>query len=378
MNLIYVLVFFFFCFLFSYVERNVDIPYLKWIFIVPFCILVAGRSVDVPDTEIYMNYFYNEDPSLIYYTDFGFEIGFQLFTKLVKNLTEDNFRVYFACITLLNLILIDYAMQRIYRVFQEEQNNVEKNIESDEDVKDICIRHFSILALTLYVAFFGIYVNAIVLRVGFAFSFMLLAASFAINVNKKSDYLKIALLLVLAYMFHTTALLGIFIVLVLLYSGKFKVTTYLSLSVVIGIIYFINLTPRLGSSVFNLILSFNNLTVVANKLGDYGGEYLFLSEGVSMKFTFFWMMSFVLPMNDISGKSYYKFLNVYFIGLAIFALMRSVLLVERVTDYFLIFSFILFYLYLIRQNSFKFWIYYIGMVLVQLMFVLRITNRDLS
>ncbi|MCK9509123.1 MAG: EpsG family protein [Pigmentiphaga sp.] len=378
MSIVYVLVFFLTCFLFSYVERNQNISFLKWVFIVPFCVLVASRSIDVPDTDVYMTYFFNEDSSLIYYVDYGFEIGFQVLTKLLKNITEENFRIYFALITLLNLIVIDYAAKRIFSVFQKEQTEPTINSNLYEYQNDATQgRHLSIIALTLYVAFFGLYVNAVVLRAGLAFSLMVLATSFAIDIRKKSDYIIIASLLLLAYFFHNTALLGVFIVLVLMFSKKFTLNTYLVFSVIIGVIYFVNLTPRLGSTVFDLILSLNNLTVVAYKLSEYGGASLFVSEGISMKFTFFWMISFILPMNDTSSKSYYKFLNVYFIGLAVFAFMRSVLLVERVTDYFLLFSFVLFYLYLIRQNNFKFWAYYIGMVLVQIVFVMRIINREM-
>ena len=163
-----------------------------------------------------------------------------------------------------------------------------------------------------------------------------------------------------------------------MFSKQLSIKTYIWIFAVSGIVYFSNLTSRLGSSVFGFISSLNNLTVLSTKLGGYEGDSsMFISEGISMKFVFFWMMSFVLIRNVSSSKIYYKYLHVYLAGLAVFAVFRSVLLVERVTDYFLLFSFVLFYLFIIKQNSFKFWAYNFIIIILQLVFVLRITNVEL-
>ena len=376
MDIISIAFFFMGCFLFSYLERHFSFPYYRWFFIVPFCVLVAFRSLDVPDTEIYVNYYLLEDTDFRYYINYGFEFGFQAFTKIIKNIFDENYRIYFALITLTNLLLIDYALKKVITLFNVEQNEFKTETSSSEMLSNLQEKIYTIIPLTLYVAFFGLYLNAILLRVGIAFSLLILASSFAIHVKKKTDYIFIILLLILAYLFHTTALLGIIVVLIILFSKQLSFKTYLIISLIIGIIYFSNLTSRLGSTVFNFISSLNNLTLLSAKLGNYGGESLFAAEGVSMKFIFFWLMSFVLLFYGAPGRIYYKFLNVYVVGLAIFALMRRVLLVERVTDYFLLFSFVLFYLFLIRQNHFKFWMYYVGIILIQIIFVLRIINHS--
>ena len=122
------------------------------------------------------------------------------------------------------------------------------------------------------------------------------------------------------------------------------------------------------------MLTLNEVTVLATKLSSYEGNVTQEIEGVSMKFMFFWIMSFFLIFYSINSKIYFKYLNVYLIGLLIFGLFRSILLIERVTDYFLLFSFVCFYLFLIMQKPLKFWLYFIPIVSVQLVFVLRITN----
>lgn len=373
MSLIYIILFIIGCFLFAFFERFYKIPFAKWIFIIPFCLVIANRSLDVPDTESYMNYLLSEDASLSNYDDFGFEVGFQTYTKILKNIIDDNYTLYFALITLTNLLIIDFALTRISEIFSQEQDEL---ITKDEDSDTKYT--YSILPLTLYVAFFGLYFNSIVLRVGISLSLLVLTSSFAIKPQKNIfDYLIIISLLFLGYFFHATAVLGLIIVLIIMYSKQLSIRIYLWICSIIALFYFSNLTSRLGDSVFGFMSSLNSFSALSTKLGNYGGESMFNAEGISMKFVFFWLMSFVLIYNDFSSKIYYKYLHVYLTGLALFALFRSVLLVERVTDYFLLFSFVLYYLYLVQQKNFKFWLYYVVIILFQVVFVLRITNREI-
>ncbi len=88
-------------------------------------------------------------------------------------------------------------------------------------------------------------------------------------------------------------------------------------------------------------------------------------------------MVLILDIRKERSVVYAKYLNVYLLGVVIFSLFRSVLLVERVTDYFLLFSFVLFFIFLLKQRNHKFWLYYVPLVLVQMVFVLRILNREL-
>ena len=118
--------------------------------------------------------------------------------------------------------------------------------------------------------------------------------------------------------------------------------------------------------------------MLSNKLSNYGGESLFMSEGISMKFVFYWIMAIVMLFNVNGSPKFYRLYNVYIVGLLIFSLMRSVLLIERVTDYFLMFSFILFYVFISKKEGWKYWMYYVSIVLMQVIFVMRIINRDIT
>lgn len=375
MNILFIFFFFIGCFLLIYLERNFYIPFFKWLFIIPFAWMLSIRSIKVPDTEMYIEYFGLDHSDFFNFNLASFEIGFQFFTKLTKILVNENFVLYLGLISLINLIIIEFSVNRIGKLYLKELVNEESfkdfNIENRFNINP----SYSILPLTLYAAFFGIYLNAVVLRVGITLSLVVLASTFAIKEKKsKLDYLLIVLILILGYLFHSTAIIGFLIILVLFSKIKFSQKTYLGFWFFIGIIYFTNFSTWLGNTVFSFMLSLNEITVLASKLSSYEGNVIHEIDGVSMKFLFFWIMSFFLIFFRFKSSIYYKYLNIYLIGLLIFGLFRSILLIERVTDFFLLFSFVIFYLFLIVQKPYKFWLYFIPIVLIQLVFVLRITN----
>ena len=376
MNILFLFLFIICCLFISHIERNYVVPYIKWVFIIPFCIIIAIRSIKVPDTEMYIEYFGLDHSDFFNFNLASFEIGFQFFTKLTKILLNENFTLYLGLITLINLIIVEFSVNRIGKLYLKE-------LVKEKSFKDFNIENrfninpsYSILPLTLYVAFFGIYLNAVVLRVGITLSLVVLASTFAIKEKKsKLDYLLILLLLILGYLFHSTAIIGFLIILFLFSKIKFSKKTYLGIWFFIGIIYFTNFSTWLGNTVFSFMLSLNEITVLATKLSSYEGNVIHEIQGVSMKFVFFWIMAFVLILKGLSSEIYYKYLNVYLTGLALFGLFRSVLLIERVTDFFLLFSFVIFYLFLLMQNKYMFWLFYIFIVVIQLTFILRITNQ---
>lgn len=379
MDISLTLIFFFGCMLLTQVERHYYSPYLKWFFIIPFCLLVANRDLSVPDTEAYVNYFSSTDTFFDNFEASSFEIGFQILSKFINIIIGENFILYFGCITLINLLIINYSINRIGKLFKSEQE-ISNNAFLGEN-RFFRNTNFTILPLTLYAAFFGIYVNAIVLRVGIPFSLLILASSFLLKDKKNFlDILIINFLLVLSCLFHATALIGIFILLILCLNINFSIKSYFLGCLLIGLLYLFNLFPLLGNVVFSFIASLNELAFLASKLSPYEGDVLYDAdaERISFKFCFFLIMAFVLILFKIKSKIYFKILNVYLLGLAIFAIFRSVLLIERVTDYFLIFSFIIFYLFLIMQRPFKSWMYFVLIIILQLIFVLRITNLKLT
>ncbi len=369
----YFLYSFIFFFILIYVERkNINLN-LKWFFILPFCFFIAFRDEKVPDTDAYKE-FYNLTETFTFddFANSSFEIGFQILTKYLKIISFNNFQIYLGLIALINLLIVHIALKKIKKYNDIEMQNNERilyNIFYSPN------RVLSVLPLTLYIAYYGIYFNAIVLRVGISLSLLILITSIIIKEKKKLlDYLFVIILFIISYSIHSSTLIGLPLILILNSKIKFEKKTYLLMWLTIGGIYFSNIFVRLGGVVFSFFNSLNELTILATKLDSYDGNVLFISNEISYKFLFYWIMALFLILNNIQSKIYYKFLNIYFIGLLIFAIFRSILLIERVTDFYLLFSFISFYLCLLFQNSYKFWFVYVFIIITQLVFVLRITK----
>ncbi len=110
-------------------------------------------------------------------------------------------------------------------------------------------------------------------------------------------------------------------------------------------------------------------------------QYFFGSSRVSLKFLFFWMSAllFIDGVRSNNSLYYFKYLNVYLFGLMIFALGRSILLIERVTDYFLIYSIILFWYNFkgkkIFDDSSNYYFILLLSMLAQNIFFIRIINK---
>ncbi|WP_336664138.1 EpsG family protein [Elizabethkingia meningoseptica] len=374
MDIIILFAFVLICFLSISIEKRIQRSFSTILISILFCFIIATRNSHVPDTDGYIIYFNLEDSDLKNISNVvSYEIGFRFLTKILKNITE-NVQLYFAVITLLNLILINFSSKIIIK-------NYNYFVEKSQDNKSK-IFFISSLILLLYVAFYGIYLNAIILRAGIAFSFVFLSSSLALIPKKNlHHYLLIVVSLFIAYLFHSTAALGIIIVFILLFSKQFSRQWYISLLIITFFVYTFNIFSSLGIYIFSNIGGLlGGFSELSTKLGSYSTGYgAFSADGFSLKFLFFLVMGFILSFN-VSVKEnilYYKLLNVYCIGIFIAGLFRSVVLVERITDYFIFFSFILFYLFLIKRKTILFWGYLILIVTIQMIFVLRITNKDL-
>lgn len=371
MNTLFVILFFLFGFFILFVAKWIDHPILKWLFLLFFCVLVSTRDLYVPDTESYVSYYLSEDPSLAFFDNYGYEIGFQVLTKVIKSVFGDNYTAYFAAIAALNLLILNFAFILFFRndaVYNEQTLN-----KSDRDVT-IDVKS-SILLNILYFMYYGMYLNAITLRVGLAFSLTILISAIAVNAKKIQDHIIILFLLIINYTLHATSVIALPIILILVYSKELKKKTYIISLSLIGIIYFLNLTSRLGGATFNAVVNFSNLSVLSTKLENYSGSsYLFEAVGVSSKFLFYFIMAFVFMLSDFANKFFYKFYNVYIVGLLVYSLFRSVLLIERITDYFFVFFIFCFYIYLKTKKDILFWIILVIVVFVQIVFVMRIIN----
>lgn len=347
-------------YLYKFSEKN-----LFWLFITVFVIIIGGRNISVPDTDQYLEFYQQTlSSSILDIPLYSYEIGFQLLTKILKLITNESSFFYFGIIVFINSYLLFKSFCHLkYIAYQKESS-------SDKLFYKINIQEF----LLLYFSYWGLYYTGIVLRAGIAISILiyistLLCASY-ISLKK---WLAIFLLAIVSCFFHITALLGIVALIVFYISKKMTMRSYLLLFLLICVILFgrisfwiVDILDKNMPMIFSLIEDTN-----LAKLQAYSN--IDASIKVSYRFLFCLVIGLFLIMCKRMPGYYYKYLNVYIVGLFLGALFSAVESFSRIMDFFIVYSFILISMRLCVIDSFRTRLSIMfSIVLVQFLFVYRI------
>jgi len=212
LSLSYFLVFSFFLIL---IQNKVRKSFIVWIYIFAVSCLISFRNLNVPDTDAYVDFFRITSISLDDFGLFSFEIGFQLFTKVFKILFGDSFRFFFFLVSFLNFSLIYLFFKKILLIY----SHASIYSSSSNDIDPFFLDQNSVLTLLLYTSFFGIYLNSVVIRVGLSMALVYLSSIYLINGKLNFyNFLKMLLLLMVAYFMHSSAFIGIIIFFILALS----------------------------------------------------------------------------------------------------------------------------------------------------------------
>jgi hypothetical protein len=349
---------------------------------IPFIILIATRSNLVPDTQNYIDLYKG-----LFLSNFTekvgvYEMAWLILSRCIKFFAGNNYVIFFGVLTTINIIIIAFAARRLVR----QSNEIVRN------------QYFFIALFTiLYMAFFGLYYNAIVLRAGIALSLLVLATTYCVQAKKKKiDYLIIVFLIFISGNMHiTTTVLGGVVICLLFFTKQYSVKRYYLLWGIIGMVYFGNLFGGWISDIFNRgdissILSIGLFQEDFTKKMDYYAQDALIHRlafdarpTISLKFVFYWLscLLFFYKIKHSPLLIAAKYLNVYMFGLFIFAFSRNILLIERVTDYFLLFSTCLFSFYLSDKKAYihtiNYYLVLFAVIFIQMIFALRIINREL-
>ena len=368
MGLLVVVVFFLLGFVLSVFGRANRSFLLSVLLITIFSLLLANRSLNTPDTEVYVMFFQNVNLDFTDFTDFRFEWGFQLLTKFIKVYITSSYRVYLGIIAFLNFFIILLAIRKL---------NIINLLNND---RIVCGNERYILAVLLYISYFGIYYGGIVLRGGIALS-LLIYASVLWCENKKiwRRCKNVILLFLCALSFHITSILALPIFLFFLSTGKYSKQKYFLFLGVVVCCYIFNIREHLSSAFLGL-----NVLSSVNILNEIDGvakvnHYLMRTEignGYSLKYLFFILLGFYYVYFPFKTTIYYKYFNVYLLGLLLYVLFGGIDFISRGLDYFLIYSFLISYMSLKRQYSNKilFWTMFVLISVCQLVLVMRIIN----
>lgn len=340
---------------------------LAWIpFAIFYCFVIATRSILTPDTIAYVNYYNSLNVNSVNFENSKFEIGFQLLTTLIKAITTSDYLFYFYLLALLNVVVIVLSIRNLYIICANEG-------------KRIGVISY-VFPLLLYISYFGILYNGIVLRAGLAISFVIYASTICyLNISTFSKVIKVFFFLVIACSFHRTSIIALLVFFVFLFTKEYSQRKYLCILLIIIIVYISNV----GDSVTPFFIDVDLLTSFSEYRALDGiskiNSYLVregVNSGFSLKYSFFMLLGGFYICKPFATKIFYKYLNVFLCGMFIYAVFHKVDYLGRGLDFFLIYSFILSFLSLktIKTNFFGYTVY-VFILICQIILVMRIVNK---
>lgn len=338
---------------------------LVFLLVLLMSMIIATRDIKVPDTEGYVEWFL-KDYGIFDFTNSPYEKGYTIFSRLFHMVFGDFYQLYFAFIPLLNFYLLSKTSKIICSVITP----------SKRAKVDSIIVPFNIFFLFIaYFSYYGIYHNAIILRAGVATSLLILSLAFFLRNNNIKDIIESVFYFLLALSFHTSVL--VCIPMFWLVRHNLNITNALYKIILIGIFSIYLLSPYLNvimdpiNQLF-LVLSSSDSSELS-KFEYYDGSSTFVSDGISFKFLYFYLFGWIFFINKTNNHVYNRFMNIYIVGLLVWAIFRPVLWVERITDFYTFFYVILIMVF-VAQNRKKpiVPVFVLLASFVQLVFIYRI------
>jgi hypothetical protein len=311
--------------------------------------MIATRSLLVPDALEYATFFQNITLGFDYLFNnyVNYEIGFIFINQLFHRVFGNLYQAFFFIIAFSNFWLVYLGVKKLVG-----RNKYDKNV---------------VLSMVIYTTYFGIFYSAIVLRQGIVFALMILVLGLLYD----KQFIKAIVIALIALLFHKSAFLIFFIILIFMKTPLYSKKTYLFLIIAAAVIYYSKVTVLLGSdAVINFIANL--------PLGNYT-RYLYLlhfnlKNSNWMLFLFASGIFFIIYSSNKHVNS--KLMSIFIIGLFILSFFRGMAILHRVTDYFIFFSFILYALSINKiKNDFIKTAAFSFIVLANLYVILNVINH---
>ncbi len=237
-----------------------------------------------------------------------------------------------------------------------------------------------LIPLIIYFSYYGIFYNAIVLRAGISLNILLLLYVL-ISIKSRHyvfDYILYGLLFILAYLFHTSTIIALLILVVLCLPHFQRKVYYVLLFVSIIFCY-----SSVGTSIMNYFYSFliEHSFVTTNRETENGLDLLLrygmtseIGNVISFKFIFQIILAFIFLNSNAKFKLYKKLFNVYVIGLLIGSIGIRMETFGRVLDFFTFTSIILLWIDYVNSSKLGSLFKFSFVFFLQLFFVYRIIN----
>ncbi len=288
---------------------------LTGLYIILVSLLAANRSILIPDTLAYINFYDNLSFDIFYEVEKSYmEFGFVALSVLVKMIIGSNYKLYFFIIVLVNMLMINKS---ICNVFDYIRKNSKYNP-----------KYFrQIYPLSIYMVTYGFAYNYITLRAGLGFSMAILAFSYL-----PQSRIKAVLFYLSSIMFHNSALVLILILPFITNKAKLSkkfISTWL-----------IMLLPALFVGYQNyLINTFFYITskssFLALRFHPYLNQDVIVDQkGAILRAIIMIFFGFLLSKKFNTNKIYNVLFISYLLGLTGFVLFINISIIGRVVEMF--------------------------------------------
>jgi hypothetical protein len=264
-----------------------------------FIIFAGFRSSEMPDTLNYINMYEGS-----YCRAFSC-FAFYHLQDIHKYIFSNNYRSFFIFISSFNLLVVFYLLKKLH------------------------VR-YSLVALSIYISYFGIIYNFIILRAGLAASLLLLSWYFI----KKRAIISI-MLFVLACLMHATAFIGIFGLFIVLYKKRIGSSIYLLATFFLLMFQSFNLDYLFIPVAQYFLESIPFLSSFSRDLIKYNPN-AFHFHMYLLAFMFVYLIVF-RPIDE----RYDKLLNLFFFGFILLYLFANFPHVDRLVSFYSIVIFAL-------------------------------------
>lgn len=299
-----------------------------------FVLLVGTRPLSIPDTTPYFYFYKNLDLNLLDLKYSYFEKGFVLFAKIIKKYISNSERVYFAVITIFNLFFLEKNLKKEFKK--------------------------TMIPLYIYISYYGIYHNMIILRFGLGFIFFTISVFY----NKNKKLLMSLVFFIISYFYHKSFIFGIFIYLIPKRNLNRKF--YLTLITIIGLLYYF----RLGNNIITILIDiYLKYFPLENRYSIYLSN-LSYEKGFSYRFFLnYLILIWIYLEKKIDGYFY----NLYIFGMLFLSIFSGILLIERITDIYLGLNMLAISYYIENnKNKLKNILIYLVIVFFNFIFITRI------
>lgn len=279
------------------------------VFLVLFTLFAVFRSTEIPDTIEYIEIF-NTGSVFANTWDWGFRL------ILLIGLLFKSYRVMFFLVVAFNMCILALCIRKMTRI---------SKCASKTKVGLYCVSVF-----LLFISFYGMYYNFIVIRMGSASLLLIYAWLLWCDEKDEKRYVKAAIAFVGACLMHRSALVGILGFVVL--TKKFMLSKKQERIFIgaIGLIYFSRISYLLKDFILGILTN-----VIEGKYEYYIQNMKFDSLSISYRFVFNFLILVFMHLYDMEDTVFRRLKNVYILGMLIHACCWPIIWCGRITDFFI-------------------------------------------